>query len=105
MTGSAWLVHYLHVGASIALTVGVAVASVIVGIFFFHAWRHRQRADALGAAIAAIKAQHEMLEQKTKAAIAEAELAGKEADKKTQELVMAQKAISDLGIRPGEAKI
>jgi lysozyme family protein len=105
VTGSAWLVHYLHGGGSIALTVGVALASVIVGIFFFHAWRHRQRADALGAAIAAIKAEHEMLEQKTKAAIAEVELAGKEADKKTQEFVMAQKAISELGIKAGETKI
>jgi lysozyme family protein len=105
VTGSAWLAHYLHVGASIALTVGVALASVIVGIFFVHAWRHRQRADALGAAIAAIKAQREMLEQKTKAAIAEAELVAKEADKKAQELVMAQKVISELGIRPVETKI
>ena len=97
VTGSAWLAHYLHAGASIAPLVGVAVASVIVGIFFFHAWRHRQRADALGAAIAAIKAQHEVLEQKTKDAVAEAA-------KTTQELAAAQKAINELGIRPEETK-
>jgi hypothetical protein len=58
-----------------------------------------QRADALSAAAAAIEAPREMLEQKTTVAIAEAGLPGKEADKKAQELVMAQKAISELGVR------
>ncbi len=97
-TGSAWLAHYLHAGASLPLTVAVASASVLVVIFFFHAWRHRQRADALGAAVTALKAQHETLEQKTSAASAEV-------DKATHELEMAQKAISELGLRPGETKI
>jgi hypothetical protein len=45
-----------------------------------------------------------MLEQKTAVAIAEAKLAGKESDKKAQELAAAQKATSDLGIRQVETK-
>jgi lysozyme family protein len=104
IASSAWLAHYLHVGESIAMTVGVALALLVVGILFLHAWRHGQRADALSGAIAAVKAQHEVLKQKTKAAVAVAELAEKEADKKAQELAMARKAISELGIKAEDTK-
>jgi hypothetical protein len=82
----------------------LGAVAFLSGIFVFHAWRHRQRADALGAAVAAIKAQREMLEQKTTVAIAEAALARKEVDKKAQELALAQKSISDLGVRQVETK-
>jgi hypothetical protein len=45
-----------------------------------------------------------MLEQKTTVAIAEAGYPGKESDKKAQELAVAQKATSDLGVRQVETK-
>ncbi len=106
IAGSATIAHALHGGMSgTTEIVALAAIAALAVTFFFHAWRQSQRADALSAAVAAIKAQRETLEQKTKAAVAEVELAGKEADKKAQELVMAQKAISELGIRPVETKL
>jgi lysozyme family protein len=103
--GSATIAHALHGGMSGTTEIVVLGAvAFLSGIFVFHAWRHRQRADALGAAVAAIKAQREMLEQKTTVAIAEAALARKEVDKKAQELALAQKSISDLGVRQVETK-
>jgi lysozyme family protein len=106
IVGSVVLAHALHDGhmSPVAIVILIAMAAAGTGIFFFHAWRQRQRADALGAAVADLKAQHEMLEQKTKAALAEADLAGKEAAKKAQELATAQKAIGELGARSEETK-
>ncbi|MGH6935436.1 MAG: glycosyl hydrolase 108 family protein, partial [Methylocella sp.] len=56
VAGSAAIAHALHGGMSTIATICILiVAALLLGIFFFHAWRQRQRADALASAVADVK--------------------------------------------------
>jgi lysozyme family protein len=97
IAGSAAIAHLGMSGTTNAILIFIVV---LAGIYFFYSWRQGQRADALSAAVADLKVQREALDQKTKAAAMQADLAAKEAANRQQEVALAQKAISELSAKP-----